>query len=91
MKKETSSDMMSLKQIVPRGPEQPALKPSKTPISPDACTPGVQSETFSAQNDPDLALLVEAWPDLPEHIKDQITALVKSHMEADTHDYTPED
>jgi hypothetical protein len=36
----------------------------------------------NCQNDPDLALVVECWPDLPEHIKQAIKALIKA---ADTH------
>ena len=34
----------------------------------------------------DLARLIEAWPGLPEHIKQQISELVRSHMEDDTNE-----
>jgi hypothetical protein len=32
----------------------------------------------SNANDPDLAAVVDAWPDLPEAIKDGIVAMVKA-------------
>jgi hypothetical protein len=31
-----------------------------------------------AETDPDLARLVDAWPDLPPHIKAAVVALVKA-------------
>ncbi len=31
-----------------------------------------------AEKDPDLALVVERWPDLPEYIRQSIKALVKT-------------
>ncbi len=38
------------------------------------------------ESDTDLTLLIQAWPDLPEHIKQQINELVLSYMEAKTDD-----
>lgn len=32
---------------------------------------------FLAEKDPDLALVVERWPNLPEHIKQTIKTLVE--------------
>jgi hypothetical protein len=33
---------------------------------------------FLSQKDPDLAQVVERWPDLPEHIKQTIKTLVET-------------
>jgi len=33
------------------------------------------------EKDPDLALVVKAWPNLPEHIKAAVKALVRSYQE----------
>jgi len=35
---------------------------------------------FLSQKDPDLALVVERWPNLSEHIKAAIKALVNSSL-----------
>ncbi len=58
--------------------EQTALTPQKTPI-PE--TRGTESGTPNGENtssDPDLALIQDRWPTLPEHIKAAILALVRS-------------
>jgi hypothetical protein len=62
--------------------EQTPLTPSKTPISDKG---GTESGTLDALNapqtlqDPDLALVVERWPNLPEHIKAAIKALIQTN------------
>jgi hypothetical protein len=38
---------------------------------------------FLSQKDPDLALVVERWPNLPEHIKAAVKALIKSSLQGD--------
>ena len=69
------------------GLEHPPLKQSKTAIStgggaesgaPDAPnTPQTTQDT--SELPPDLAKIAAAWPDLPEHIKAAIKALVQTH------------
>ena len=61
-----------------QGVEQTPLGTPETPISQDVRT---ESGTLKAENipsDPDLLLLTERWPKLPEHIKAAIMALVKT-------------
>ena len=60
------------------GLEHPPLTPPKTPISQ---TPRAESGALDGEKsspDPDLAKVVEAWPELPGHIKAAIKALIES-------------
>jgi hypothetical protein len=62
------------------GVELSSLKPSKTPISGSG---GAKSDAPDPRNPPqdaDLAAIVKAWPELPEHMKQAIKALVQTHM-----------
>lgn len=63
------------------GLEHPRLTPPKTPI---LQTPRAESGALDSRKsspDPDLARVVEAWPELPEHIRAAIKALVDSVKE----------
>jgi len=63
--------------------EQSALTPTKTPISQnDGAKSGAPHGDFS-QNDPDLAAVVRAWPDLPEQTKTAIRALIQTQRKGD--------
>lgn len=58
------------------GHEHPPLALSKTPISESG---GTESGTLNSK-DSDLPLVVERWPELPEHIKKAIEVLVKAYL-----------
>ena len=63
------------------GHEHPALTRPKTSISQ---TPRAKSSAPHSQKsspDPDLAKVEEVWPELPEHIKAAIKALVRTAIE----------
>ena len=79
--------------IAPRGSELSPLTPPKTPISESERTredtvdvekpPAGPVEPRPEQpiQDPDLAKVVKAWPELPEHVRQAILALVRSAAE----------
>jgi len=49
---------------------------------------GTESGTVDAPNspsDPDLAVIQDRWPSLPEHVKAAIMALVRSCVSTDRH------
>jgi hypothetical protein len=69
-------------QLGDTGLEHPSLALSKTPI---LTSGGAKSDAPNAPNtpqtpqDPDLALVVKCWPNLSEHIKAAVKALVESY------------
>ena len=64
--------------IAPRGFEQTPLAAPKIPISENELA---KSDVPNAENTPlypDLALIQDGWPNLPEHIKAAVLALVRN-------------
>ena len=62
-----------------RGLEHPALLPSKTAIPQTERAESGAVDGEKAPSDPELALIVDRWPKLPEHIKQAVLALVRTH------------
>ncbi len=65
------------------GQEHPPVAVSKTPISEGG---GAKSDARCAPaktKDPDLDMVVNKWPELPEHIKAAIKALFQTHIRGD--------
>ncbi|MGD1041508.1 MAG: hypothetical protein ABR913_00425 [Sedimentisphaerales bacterium] len=65
------------------GLEHPPLEQSKTSISASGgAKSGAPNAPKASQTpqDPDLAMVVEHWPNLPEHIRAAIKALVKTQF-----------
>lgn len=61
-----------------RGLEQTAFLPPKSAISQ---TSGAESGALESEKpplDPDLRLIQDRWPQLPEHIRQAVLALVRS-------------
>ena len=61
------------------GLEHPPLEHSKTAISTSGGAKSGAPDASNTLQDPDLLLVVKRWPNLPEHIKAAIEALVQTH------------
>jgi hypothetical protein len=69
------------------GREHPPLEQLKTPISTSICAKSdARNAPSTSQNpqDPNLAKVVERWPNLSEHIKLAINALIQTNIQGDT-------
>ncbi|MBT4864957.1 MAG: hypothetical protein HON53_07565 [Planctomycetaceae bacterium] len=76
----SSCRSVQLSKVGDEGLEQPATSPQKTAISD---TGGAESGAVDARNglnDPALVSLIEAWPTLPQAVRDEIAALVDNHV-----------
>lgn len=71
----------------PQGFEQTPLAAPKPPISTNLRTEsGTLDARNSVQTDPDLRLVVEHWPDLPDRVKSQILDAAKPYCRVPVHD-----
>jgi len=71
-------------QLGDEGNRTPIDSASKTPISQNPPEKRTESGTVESENtpsDPDLALIQDRWPKLPEHIRAAVLALVRSASE----------
>lgn len=60
------------------GHEHPPLALSKTPISGEGGAKSGAHDAPKVPADPDLALIVDRWPNLPEPIRQAVLALVRT-------------
>jgi len=73
-------DRLNLVRACPPGPagfEHTPLKAPKTGISEKARTRDSTPVARGDARDPDLAELIDRWPDLPETVRERIMAMVR--------------
>ena len=62
------------------GGSNPPLPIQKCGLSPNQSQELVSGLFYALENDPELRLIVESWPSLPEHIRAAIKALVQTYQ-----------
>ena len=58
--------------------EHPSVMTSKTPISGSSGAKSDAHDALKVPKDSDLDIVIKAWPELPEHIKEAIKTLIQT-------------
>ena len=70
--------MRRIAKVAEEGLEQPPTSPMKTGISRSGDAESGAVDVTSRLDQPDLQLVIEAWPTLPADVRNEIVALIES-------------